>query len=100
MQESFVGAFDRINQSVRSLKTNIEEENNLNQKINALTKENERLKDMISEEALQGNKRKCNNCDELSQRLEKQNNSLDNEKENAHLKLHDITLQKNCRSPK
>ena len=100
MQESFVGAFDRINQSVRSLKTNIEEENNLNQKINALTKENERLKARISEDALQGNKRKCHNCDEFLQRVEKLTKSLDKEKENAQLKLHDITLQKELQESK
>ena len=100
LQESFVGAFDRINQSVRSLKTNIEEENNLNQKINALTKENERLKARISEDALQGNKRKCHNFDEFSQRVEKLTKSLDKEKENEQLKLHDITLQKELQESK
>ena len=100
MQELFVEAFDRINQSVRSLKTNIEEENNLYHKINALTKENERLKALISEEALQGNKRKCHNCDGFSLRVEKLNKSLDKGKENAQLKLHDITLQKELQEAK
>lgn len=43
-EESFVGAFDRINNSVRDLRTNLAEENDLKQRLTDLTKENEKLR--------------------------------------------------------
>ena len=44
LQDSFVGAFEKINESVRSLKSNIDNENHWNQRINVLLKENEKLR--------------------------------------------------------
>ena len=41
LQDSFVGAFDRINESLRCLKTSIDDESHLNQKLNIVMKENE-----------------------------------------------------------
>ena len=39
LQDSFVGAFDRINESVRCLKTSIDDESHLNQKLNIAMKD-------------------------------------------------------------
>ena len=102
LQESFVGAFDRINASVRNLKTNIDEENNLSQKINGLLKENERLRAIISQEKPQDNhsEKKCQSCDDFSHRIDKLTKAFEKEKENSQLKLHEITLQKEMQESK
>ena len=96
LQDSFVGAFDKINESVRNLRTNIDEENHLNKKINELLKENERLRSIISQEKPQDNqsKKTCQSCDEFSHRVDKLTKAFEKEKEITQSQVHAVTLQK------
>ena len=87
LQDSFVGAFEKINESVRSLKSNIEDENHLNQRINLLLKENEKLRGINSQEKSQVNQsKKCQSCDDFTLRIDKLNKALEREKENTKSK--------------
>ena len=96
LQDSFVGAFDRINESVRCLKTSIDDESHLNQKLNIAMKENERLRAEISQEKPQDNlgKKNCQSCDEYSNRVGELTKALQKEKDTTQCKLHEAVLQK------
>ena len=96
LQDSFVGAFDRINESVRCLKTSIDDESHLNQKLNIVMKENKRLRAEISQVKPQDHlsKKKCLSCDGFSNRVEKLTRALEKEKDTTQCILHEAVLQK------
>ena len=102
LQESFVGAFDRMNESVRGLKINFDEEKHLRQKMNDLLKENERLRAKISEEPSQEKftKKTCQSCDDMTHRVDKLTKALEKEKENTQSKIHELTLHKETHESK
>ena len=74
----------------------------MNQKINALLKENERLRALVSQEKTQDNcsKKNCQSCDDFSHRLGKLTKALEKEKESTQSKLHEVALQKEMQDSK
>lgn len=96
LQESFVTAFDKINDSIRTMRINRREEDEMKQHITSLTKENERLKEAkkIETHNMPKDKVTCQTCSETAVKLEKMNNMLATEREKSQLSLHNITVVK------
>ena len=91
LQDSFVEAFDKINHSVRDLKNNIVENHDQKWRIANLTKEVEKLREENKEKQKE---KKCQNCDNLSGKIEKLNKDIDKEKEKAQVSLHNLRVEK------
>ena len=91
LQDSFVGAFDKINNSVRDLKNDLAEDSNQKQKIMNLSRENEKLRAGNREKQTD---KKCQNCDDLSGKIDKLNRTIDKEKEKSQTSLHTLTVEK------
>ena len=98
MQDSFVGDFDQINESVKKSKNNMNDEDQLTKRINDVLKDNEGLRAKISLE--KSNKKACQSCDDLICKLDKLTKALDKEKETYQSKLHASTLQKELQESK
>ena len=96
LQESFVTAFDKINESIRTMNKNQSEIDDMKQCITRLTKENEKLKESGSKELKDVPKAKidCQNCNDSTARIEKLNKILATEKEKSQKSLHNITIEK------
>ena len=82
LQEFFVCAFDKINDSIRTMKANQSEELEMKQRITVLTKENEKLKENNKTDTKdsQKNKLQCSTCNDSTARIGKLNKLLDKEK--------------------
>ena len=96
LQESFVTAFDKINDSIRTMRINRTEEDEMKQRIMLLTKENERLKEAKKTATQDMTKAKvaCQSCSESAVKIEKMNKILATEKEKSQQSLHNFTVMK------
>ena len=83
LQESFVKAFDQINSSIRTVKINQSDENDLKQRIAFMTNENEKLREArkLETKDMPKSKEACQTCSESISRVEKVNKMLVVERE-------------------
>ena len=91
LQESFVISFDKLNDSIRTMRINWTEEDEMKQRIILLTKENERLKE-ANKTATQDMTKAKETCSESAVKIEKMNKILATEKETSQQSLHILTV--------